>query len=41
MPDWLNQLLTKANNPQRALELFQKLNLPVFKGDADLLQAEE
>ena len=31
IPDWLVQLAT-VNNPRRALEQFQKLNPPAFKG---------
>ena len=41
MSDWLAQLVAKASNPQRALEQFQKLDSPVFKGEADPQQAEE
>jgi len=41
MPNWLTQLVIKANNPQRALEKVQKLEPLVFKGDANPLQAEE
>jgi len=40
VPDWLVQLAT-VNNPRRALEQFQKLNPPAFKGGADPIQAEE
>ena len=40
MPDWLMQLTT-VNNPRRALEQFQKLNPPPFKGGVDPIQAEE
>jgi len=35
MLDWLNQLVKGPSNPLQALEQFQKLNPPVFKGDAD------
>ena len=40
MPDWLMQLTT-ISNPRRALEQFQKLNPPPYKGGADPIQAEE
>jgi len=40
MPGWLARLATKSN-PHRALEQFQKLNPPAFKGEADPIQAEE
>ena len=40
MLDWLAQLVTKSSNPQRTLEQFQKLNPPIFKGEADPLQAK-
>ena len=40
MPDWLVQMATR-NNPHRALEQFQKLNPPAFKGESDPIQAEE
>ena len=33
--------LATASNPCRALEQFQKLNPPAFKGGADPIQAEE
>jgi len=39
MLDWLVQLVT-INNPRRALEQFQKLNPPAFKG-VDPIQEEE
>jgi len=40
MPEWLAQLLTRTN-PHKALEQFQKLHPPAFKGEADPMQAEE
>jgi len=40
IPDWLLQLAS-ANNPRRALEQFQKLNPPAFRGGVDPIQAEE
>ena len=40
IPDWLLQL-ANVNNPRRALEQFQKLNPPAFKGGVDPIQAEE
>ena len=40
MQDWLVRLAT-INNPRSALEQFQKLNPPAYKGRADPIQAEE
>ena len=42
MPEWLTQLMTRANNnnSHRALEQFQKMKPPVFEGEVDPLQAE-
>ena len=40
MPDWLVQLAT-ISNPCRALEQFQKLNLPAFKRKVNSIQAGE
>ena len=40
MPDWL-ALLSTVSNLRRALEQFQKLNLPAFKGGVDPIQTEE
>ena len=40
MPEWLVQFTT-VSNPCRALEQFQKLNSPAFKGGADTIQEEE
>ena len=34
-------MVATVSNPRRALEQFQKLNLPAFKGEADPIQAEE
>ena len=35
IPEWLTQLMTRANdnNCHRALEQFQKMKPPVFEGD--------
>ena len=40
MPEWLAQLAVRTK-PHKALEQFQKLHPPVFKGEADPMQAEE
>ena len=42
MPEWLTQLMTRANgdNSHRALEQFQKMKPPVFEGEVDPLQVE-
>ena len=42
MPGWLAQLVAggNSNNPHRALEQFQKMEPPVFEGEANPLQAE-
>ena len=42
MPEWLTQLMTRANdnNFHRALEQFQKMKPLVFVGEVDPLQAE-
>ena len=39
--DWVLQITSWANNSNRVLELFQKLNPPVFEGVVNPLQAEK
>ena len=40
MPEWLAQLEVRIN-PHKALEQFQKLHPPTFKGEVDPMQSEE
>ena len=41
MSNWLAQLIVKDNKPHKAMEKFQKMNTPVFKGESDPIQAKK
>ena len=40
MPEWVAQLAARTK-PHKALEQFQKLHPPAFKGEGDPMQAKE